>query len=1087
MRLNQLAYGASAAVIALAASSAVFAQETTGGIRGQVTDESGMPVANATVVVTHVPSGTRSTTMTSASGEYNARGLRVGGPYAVDVAAPGAEPTTAQIASIGIGDAATVDVVVFSGATTVEEVLITAQAGAGRTAIGPSAVFTAAQLERTPTVNRDLRDVISIDPRIHLDSGYQDGIQCGGANPRFNSLTVDGVRMNDNFGLNDSGYPTERMPFSFDSIEQVAVELAPFDVEYGRFTACNINAVTKSGGNSLSGGLFYDFTNQDLTGDSLDGADVDLGEFEETRWGVHLGGPIIRDRLFFFGSYERLEGTNVFSRGPADSGAGTPVQGLSQADYDRILNIAQDVYGFDPGGIPTPQANEDEKIFVKLDWNISDRHRAAFIYNYNEGFNVVESDGASNNFEFSSHLYRRGSEMESYIGQIFSDWTDNFSTEFRIAYSTLANSVIPQGGYDVGELRIRTFNPATSSSATVYMGADDSRHSNLLEYDTFSIKAAGSYTAGDNLFTFGYEREELDIFNMFVQHSLGEFYFDNIDDFEDGLVTDVDYGNAQSLNPIDAAGAFSYATNTLYMQDELRLTDRLTVTAGLRYDWYETSDAPAYNAAFEARNGFANTATLDGVNLLQPRFGFTYEASPSLRIRGGAGLYSGGNPNVWISNNFSNDGITNVQVDLASLGLASRDNKYDLFGNGNTNPLDIPPELIDYVENNQANVGVNALDPAFNIPATWKFALGATWWVDAPYVGEGLRVDADLLYSDTRNAAVIRDLALVQVGESPDGRPIYRRVDKSDPDCLTDPGDTSVCPGRGSFNDFLLTNANGGSQFVASINLSQSYDWGLDWSLGYAYTQAEDVSPMTSSVAFSNFANAAGVDLNNLDVATSNYEVPHRITMQVNYERAFFGDYLTRFTLFGRANQTRPYSFVFAQTDGAMFGDGVNFSHLVYIPTGASDPNVLFCGGAAQAAPECAIRSGGVITGYRTFDQSAFFDFVDEQGLSSGTPERNSQEGDWWTKFDLRIEQELPGLMDGHRTSAFLVVDNLGNLLNDEWGILEEASFPLTDDVVQASLQNGRYVFEQFNAPSLSGRVTRPSLWEIRVGLRYSF
>src|SRR5690606_12874438 len=153
--------------------------------------------------------------------------------------------------------------------------------------------------------------------------------------------------------------------------------------------------------------------------------------------------------------------------------------------------------------------------------------------------------------------------------------------------------------------------------------ADDSRHSNVLIYDTLSLKAGGAYTTGDHLFTFGYEREELDVFNMFVQHSLGEFYFDSIDDFENGLVSDVDYGNARSLNPADAAGAFTYAINTLFAQDELRLTDRLTVTAGLRYDWYQTDDAPVFNADFVDRNGFANTATLDGVSLLQPRFGFT--------------------------------------------------------------------------------------------------------------------------------------------------------------------------------------------------------------------------------------------------------------------------------------------------------------------------------------------------------------------------------------------------------------------------------------------------------------------------------
>ena len=178
MRLNQLACGASAAVIALAASSAVFAQETTGGIRGQVTDEAGMGVANATVVVTHTPSGTRSTTMTDASGAYNARGLRVGGPYTVDVTAAGSEPTSAQVAAIGIGDPSTVDVVMFSGATTVEEILVTAQAGAASTAIGPSSVFTAQDLQNAPAINRDLRDVIAIDPRVYVDEAFVDAVQC---------------------------------------------------------------------------------------------------------------------------------------------------------------------------------------------------------------------------------------------------------------------------------------------------------------------------------------------------------------------------------------------------------------------------------------------------------------------------------------------------------------------------------------------------------------------------------------------------------------------------------------------------------------------------------------------------------------------------------------------------------------------------------------------------------------------------------------------------------------------------------------------------------------------------------------------
>ena len=1054
--LRKLAYGASAAVLMMTAATAVHAQETTGGVRGQVMDASGAPVAGATVTVTHTPSGTRSVMITDAGGAFSARGLRVGGPYLVEVSANG-ETTSEEIAAIGIGDAASVDL--FLGGQVVDEIVVAGVASPIQTAIGPSSVFTAEDLANAPAINRDLRDVIAIDPRVYIDEAFVDAVQCGGASPRFNSLTVDGVRLNDNFGLNSSGYPTERMPFSYDAIEQVAVELAPFDVEYGRFTACNINAVTKSGGNEFSGGLFYDFNNQDLTGDSLEGQDIDLGEFEETRWGVNVGGPIIQDRLFFFAAYEKLEGTNVFDRVPAGSSiGGSEVAGFSQAQYDEILDIAQNVYGFDPGGVPTPATNEDEKILVKLDWNITDRHRAAFTYNHNEGFNIVESDGGSDEFEYAGHLYSRGSELNAYIGQLFSDWTDNFSTEFRVAYSELETSVIPQGGYDIGEVQITTMN--NGSRATVYLGADDSRHSNKLEYSTLNLKAGGAYSWGDHLFSFGYEREVLDIYNLFVQHTLGEFRFSSIDNFRNGIASRVYYGNAASLDPNDASATFSYATNTLYAQDEFLLNDDFTITAGFRYDWYESDDEPNANANFLARNGFSNTETLDGKGLLQPRFGFKWDYSDVLEFRGGFGLYSGGNPNVWLSNNYSNDGITNIQISQGNVNIFTCTSGQPLF--------DIPDSLVTAVSTGTANVGVNALDPAFDIPAEWKFALGASWWMDLPVLGDGLRFDADLLYSKTQNAAIYKDLTLEQIDTMADGRPVYRPIDRSDPDCAVDPA-SAACSSRSFNNDFLLTNTDGGEAIIGSFSVTQSYDWGFDWTLGYAYTDAEDTSPMTSSVAFSNYANVAVFDPNNPDVATSNYEIPHRITLQLNYEKAFFGDYDTRFTLFGRANQGRSYSFAFSGDDGDVFGDGVDFRHLLYIPTGPTDPNVIFDPG---------------------FDTAAFFDFVRDNDLeqyAGGAVPRNSQDGDWWTKFDLRIEQELPGFMEGHRSSAFMVIENLGNLINDEWGSLREASFPQSLGVVDVDRVGSQYVFQDFFTPALTSRVTDPSLWEIRVGLRYKF
>ena len=410
--------------------------------------------------------------------------------------------------------------------------------------------------------------------------------------------------MNDNFGLNSNGYPTERIPFSYDAVEQVAVELAPFDVQYGGFSACNINAVTKSGTNEIHGYLFGDYTNDGLRADTLEGDDITTGEYDEYRYGFGVGGPIIKDKLFFFAAYEKLEGVNLFDRGPIGSGAVNEVD-ITQAEVDEIRNIAMELYGYDPGTIPTSADNSDEKILVKLDWNISNDHRASFTYNWNDGFNIAQSDGDSDELEFSNHLYERGAELTAYAGSLYSDWTDNFSTEIRVAYSELDNRQVSVGGTDFGEITIET------DDVDVYLGGDDSRQANKLYYETLSLALKGYYSAGNHNFSFGYEREALDVFNMFVQHVETEIDFDAnseatlpgvfdpaIENFRLGLADNVDYNNSPTGDPNNAAADWGYEINTLYGQDEIDLGNGVIVIAGLRYDWYTTDDAPETNPDF---------------------------------------------------------------------------------------------------------------------------------------------------------------------------------------------------------------------------------------------------------------------------------------------------------------------------------------------------------------------------------------------------------------------------------------------------------------------------------------------------------
>lgn len=1060
---RKLSYSAAAAALfALAAPAAVYAQVTSTEIRGSVTAQGGVAVDGATVTIIHIPTGTSTTTTTSAGGSFSARGLRAGGPFRVIATADGYQASVVEDAFTSIGAPLSLDLTLESGSADTIVVLGSRIVGADL-AVGPSTVFDLNDLQNSPAINRDLKDIVRIDPRVYLDESFNDGIQCAGANPRYNSLTVDGIGLNDGFGLNSNGYPTERMPFPFDAISQVSVELAPFDVQYGGFTACNINAVTRSGTNEFHGSLFFDYTDDGLRGDSIEGAPVFVPEFDERRFGASFGGPIIEDRLFFFASYERFEGSNLFFRGPEGSGAATEVTGFTQADYDRIRTAALNIYGYDPGGIPADSAATDEKYLVRLDWNINDNHRAAFTYNYNTGLNLTESDGDSNEFEYSNHLYNRGAELQAYALQVNSNWTDNFSTELRLALNDVDFTQASSGGTDFGEVQIRV------GGNTVYLGADDSRHSNDLDYSTLSLRLGGQYNWNDHLFSFGYDLQRFDIFNLFVQHSEGEWRFNSIADFEAGNVARVYYGNAAGTNnPNDAGATFQYDINTLYFQDEFQPHPDVTLTAGLRYEWYTNDDTPNLNANFVARNGFSNQENLDGVDLIQPRFGFTWDARDDLSIRGGFGLYSGGNPNVWVSNSYSNDGITNVQLQYRPpvIGnLFTEPMTQDEGGQGR--PIwGIPQSMFDAVANGTANSTVNAIDPNFEAPSEWKFALGGTFDFELPQFQDMFSLNVDLLYSRTNNASYVYDATLAQIGTAPDGRPIYRRIDRSDPNCATSP---ATCTGRGFDNDLILSNTDGGHSFVFSASLAQEIEaLGIDWTLGYAYTDAEDTNPMTSSVAYSNWVNIAVSDINNPSRSTSNYEIPHRFTMLVSWERDFFADLTTRATLFGQAFQGRPYTFSFDGGSGNMFGDGQVFAHLLYVPL-QNDPNVIY-------GPN--------------FDVAAFDAFIAQNGLTRGQiVGRNSQEGQWTNKFDLRLEQEFPGFNTEHSASAFLVLENLGNMINDDWGVFYQAPFPQRRAVVDADIDaNGNYVYNSLNS-GLNGesRVGDASFWTVRMGLRYEF
>ena len=1056
-----------AAIAALAPVAAVYAQVTTSDARGVVTDASGQPVAGATVTIRHEPTGTVTTATTGLNGQYTSQNLRIGGPFSFTVTGEGVVASRVEDVYTGLGETSVVNIVTAAADDTarLETVVVTGASVVANVATGPSSTFDLSTLENVPAISRDLKDALRLDPRIYIDDGFVDAISCAGANPRYNSLTVDGARLSDSFGLNSNGYPTEGMPFGYDSIQQVSVELAPFDVEYGLFTACNINAVTKSGSNEFHGGAFFDYTSNDLRGDSIKGRTIPTQEFEEKRYGFNVGGPIIKDTLFFFGSYEKNESANLFDNSPEFAR-------IDPAVYQQVIDIAVNQYGYEAGGIPTSIPVEDEKIFAKLDWNINERHRAAISYTKNEAFNFNPSDSSTTQVSDGNHFYERGGLLESYSGSLNSDWTNNFNTELRftrVEFDAVQDPVVGTEGF--GEIQVIVPNTAGGSS-TIYLGADDSRHFNDLVYTSDVYKAKANWQLGDHLLTFGAEREELDVFNAFIQRTRGLWQFGRfnnngatgVSDFASGAFDDFRYQNAAGTNdPNDGAAQFAYEINTAYLQDKWQITPELQVTAGLRYDYYSSSSEPLLNPRFVSSYGFANNATMDGRDLLQPRIGFKYDYSDAIRFHGGLGLYSGGNPNVWISNNYSNNGVTLFDCrERASgndciPGIAGNINNYT-YGGGSGSPFfDVPDEAIAALAAANASAGagpVNALDPDFEIPSEWKAAFGTVIDFGAAdqWYGDDWRLMLDLLVSRTNEAAYVLPISFVQTRVAADGRPVY----------------------TGNTNDFLLTNAEEkGWARTVSAGLSKEYDNGIDWTAGYAYTQAKDVNPMTSSVAFSNWSNVQTYDPVNMDLGNSDYVIPHRFTFNLNFRKEFFGEYATKASLFATANEGAPYSYTIGSTNAFTVGNNSS-RNLAYIPNGITDPVISPSSNAAVVQSLVNFINGN----------------SDLRDMRGSIAERNSQTDPWRSRFDIRFAQEFPGLRADDRTEAFVVVRNVGNLINEDWGLLKEHGFPGNAQLygISGIDAQGRLIITSFS-PRVDQATTinSASLWQVRLGVKYKF
>ena len=1121
---NYLFVGVAAA--ALVAPVAVSAQETTATIRGTVT-AAGAPVAGAQVEVLNVPSGTRSNATTDANGTFNASGLRVSGPYTVTVTAPGYPSYSVTDINTVVGQAfdLTVELAPTEGsdAGAGADVVVTASRlpNARSVSQGPTTVLTAQKIESVASVNRDLRDLMRRDPLARLDDTPSGGraVSFAGQNARFNRFTVDGVPITDNFGLNPDGLPSRRSPIPFDAIGQFQTKVAPYDVREGNFQGGVVNVILKSGTNDFHGTGFYAYSADELTGKrtkagpgvAADGR-VTIPNFKYENFGAQLGGPIIKDKLFFMVAGERIRAARPVPEGSIQNNAGTQIPTLQQSQIDTISQIAQSRYGVATGGIVSSNNDRDDRLVARLDANLGVGQRLAATYSYAEDSITLTNNTSANpggpQLGLASNAYNQGNRLHTGVVQLNSDWSDSFSTEIRGYYKNYKRIQDPLLGRGAAEFRVCTAptsdrtNPGAAGagasvacapgSAIVSFGPDVSRQFNALNTETWGGTVQARLTQNGHDLRIFTDIQHVDVFNAFLSSSnpragiTGSYYFDSIADFQAGTAQRFGYTNAvPSLDPNNAAARFNYMQYAFGVQDVWSITPTLNFAYGARYDLYGSNSRPEGNPAFIGRYGFPNTAFLSGRGLFQPRFGLDWRPTSDLTIRGGFGIFGGGAPDVYASNSFSNTGILSNVIDVRQInnGTYAGNNTIGFsqaVGQAiltNVNATTIPTAANTYLAAGVSAAATNAVDPNFKLPSQWRGTVSVDF--TPQFLGGGWTFGGDFFYSDVRNQVFFTDIRSVPTTlRTPDGRIRYQS--------LTNFGDT--------LNDILLTNTGRGRSYVAVARVNKQFDFGLFLGASYAYQDIKDQAPATSSTAGSNYANGAFEDANGAAYGISNDEVRHNIKYDVTFDHAFFGDYRTVLSLFGETRIGRPYSYTFQDTSSGrsqIFGTtGSTARYLIYVPTGINDPLVSYDN--AQVAQQLN-------------------DFFESSGLAKYRGQiapRNAFNSRWFTKIDLHAAQQIPTFLGKSRAELFVDVENFTNLLNRKWGQIREFQFPYTAvaarvQCLQAPVATGtapgtaattnttqacaQYRYSLPNATPSDTIYTSQSLYSVRIGARFTF
>ncbi len=1065
MRIHKLNQVASAIVVAIGLSTSAMAADTSSAMRGKILNPDGNAAANVKIIVLHEPSGTTRQLITNESGSFIAKGLRVGGPYSVTIDSDTYSDATLDNIFLNLGDTFRVNTQLQN--VDIERIEVTGTSFL-QTAGGSNSVMSANTIKNAPSFNRDIKDVARLNPLASI-SGNGELVFAGG-NPRSNSLTVDGISQNDDFGLNFGGYPTQQPPVALDAIQQISVDVSPFSAQKGNFGGGTINAVTKSGTNEFKFSGFAETSTPDMAGDVqiidamtedgdyiLDDTGHKTYETSEVapiatveRFGFNIGGAIIEDKLFYFVNYSNWSSKLAMDYGFENSGA-THEYDISQEQFDDFNRILGDVYGLQDslGGDPV---DTNETLLAKLSWNIDDNHRLDFTYQWQDDQDERNFGTGGSTVEMASRRTNIVTDMSNLAAKVYSDWSENFSTEVGISYKDVQTHT--EASSEMGAVKAITKYRGPSFE----FGTDRYSHANVAQTENLILTLDASYLMDDHEIKFGLQYEDLNLYNLFGDNSKGSWEFASFGDFEDqtlGRYGEFTYGNAYTGNVNDLAYDVSRSQLSLYVEDTFYLGDDFTVTAGVRYERLSSSDKPTLNTAFESTYGYTNQENLDGLDIILPRVNVEWTATDDLTISAGVGRFQGGIPNVWYNNPFQNDGLTYVAAPSSAVDDYYDDNQVDSFAS-------VPQGIQNSLE--QGAGSTNYTDPNFKLPSSWRARIATDYDFDIPGLGENFNWTTELMYHVKENEAIWNNTALVESGVAADGRIIY---------------DSRYTGDLDDNFDIIMTNAtDDGRSIVLSTALAKSWDNGLSMTMSYTYQDVTENAKGGNSRAQSNYDNNV-TQSRNVDFAGRGYyEVEHMFKFNLNYVTQLFEGYDTNFNLYFERRTGRPFSWVMGTYRDDDFGDTYQFysyaPYLPYIPSGADDTKVNWTeSGMSWEELEVFLNQAGISERGEILD-------------------RNTGSQPWVTTMDISIKQEFAGFADGHKGQVFFMIDNFANLLNEDWGIEKYQAYNTKPIYDFGGLDSdGKYILDKVyggaDNRSYSATNLSSSGWQMKIGVNYQF